>query len=181
LLAVIVRSWFVFTVVLCCILTLVSVAYASKAEPTDVLFALEKSTNANRVIYDVTHDSSAPVRARWEMLAEDGRYEALNSFERNRIYGVKVLNREPGSVSFTFKALPEYPIFVTEIAGEPAAQIQLLGKTRRIRRIFLKLSEGIFPKIKAIEFSLDGSEQVSLLPKREGEWREVETTAMEAR
>ena len=90
-------------------MVLIVMAWPATA-PGEPLLILEKSSNANRVVYEVDPSRPEPVHAFWEMLAEDGHVEELNSFERARIYGVTVSRHDSRGVTFTFKALPEYPV-----------------------------------------------------------------------
>lgn len=133
-------------------------------------FILERSTNANRLVYEADLAKPAPIHPYWEMRAQDGHPEELNSFERNNVYGTKILARDE-NVSFEFKGLPGIPVTLTMEDGHPRAKMFLNGEQRRVIRIFLELSGAVFPKVISIAIEHPGG-KTTLVPGTQGTWRE---------
>lgn len=138
------------------------------------LFVVDRTTNANRLVYEADFDHLEPVRAHWEMRADRGQIENLTPLERTQVYGVKILRRERTEIDFSFRALPEVTFFVAEENGQPVARVELLGERRPVQKIFLHLSGGLFPRVNAIDFEIRGTtpEKISLVHEGGSRWRE---------
>jgi hypothetical protein len=127
------------------------VSTSAYAAPTP-LFTLERSTNANQVVYELRAD--ATIHPYWRMLAQDGHTEELTSFERERAYGVVMLaSPDTALVRFSVKALPAYSLSVTTNppTGQAYATVHLLGNELTLKRIYLHVSGGLIPSVKSID------------------------------
>lgn len=129
------------------------------ADDCPPLFVVERSSNANVVVYEAPRapggvvDPKRPVRGHWRMWAEDGRREELNFVERRLAYGVDVLGPTPGGgVEIALKALPERRIEVRRDGPCPAALTALGGQEALLRRAFVQIaSGGLIPKVAYLE------------------------------
>ncbi len=141
-------------------LTVVSwlAAEPAPACPTE-LFRIERSKNANVVLYESTQradgslDADEPVRASWLMLAEQGQREKLTLMERKFAYGFDVrANAEGPGVLLHLKALKRRVVHVVLAdSGCPAARTTIGGETGVLQRIFVKTTERLVPKVEYIE------------------------------
>src|SRR4051812_27030190 len=78
------------------------------------LFYVQRSPNANTVVYVVHRDDKGkidaanPVEAFWRKFNIDGSKQSLNMIERMMAYGVRVDRVQPGKpTTFSIAALPE--------------------------------------------------------------------------
>lgn len=139
------------------------------------VFILERSTNANRLVYEADLAAESPIHPYWEMRAQDGHREELNSFERNNVYGTKIL-AQGETIRFEFRGLPGVPVTLAKVEGRLQAQMLLGGEACRLKRIFLELTDSLFPKVKTITIEClrdDGQDHATtLFPGSRGNWQE---------
>lgn len=148
-----------------------------KASPYPA-FILERTTNANRVVYEVDPAKHEPVHPYWKMLQADGHTEELTAYERKKIYGVTFLAKSENGSRFSIQALPAYPLTIQDQDG--SVTIRVRGENWRLKKIFLKLAGSLFPELRSVELTctstLDESERhFSLTPAEGGNWKETET------
>jgi len=119
------------------------------------LFRIDRSTNANEVVYAARLaskgglDPDDPLKAEWQMLAEDGHREGLNFLENLVAYGFSV-DEAPGGGAFVvvLKAKKDRPVRLTVKDGCPVAFVTISGKTAILRRIFVQTaSGGLIPEV----------------------------------
>jgi len=129
-----------------------AIGWAAESPCPAHLFRIERSKNANIVVYDANRgpagdlSASQPVVAYWLLNGEGGRREELNAVERDRAYGVEAKPGDtPGTYSLVFKADRKRPLAIRTIAGCPAATGPIGGKDGILRRIFVRSKEGSFP------------------------------------
>jgi hypothetical protein len=124
------------------------------------LFVVERSVNANVVVYEAVRapggvvDPKRPVLGYWLMWAEDGRREELNAIERRLAYGVDVLGSgEGGGVEIAVRALRDRRIDVRTAEACPTARMPIQGRTAALRRVFVQVVRGGFllPKVAYVE------------------------------
>jgi len=165
------------------ILILVQILAFGPTAVAGTLFTLSRSTNKNMVRYDVESntDAKSPISVFWQMLEDDGAIEGLNRFERD-IYGVELVSQESQKLIFKVKALPAYVFTVSK--DRPAkAMLRLLGQEREVNRIFLQVSGGLFPSVKAIEIfcsalTAGGEEKIVLVPNGKDGWTESKSATL---
>ena len=118
------------------------------------LFTLERTLNANQVVYEVNPSNTTnPIHAYWVMLAQDGHLEELTRLERNKAYGTEVISQADGEIKFILKAFSGHPITVrtdpeTKI---PYAVITLASGEKILKDIYLTLSGGLIPGVKKVD------------------------------
>jgi hypothetical protein len=123
------------------------------------LFTIERSKNANLVVYDSRLTASGeldpknPVVVYWLLNAQDGRREELNRVERQRAYGFDI---EPGKDPDTFvlrlKAGEKRPFGIAMREGCPVALDTIGGRPAVLERIFVKEKEGMTLKVDSVDF-----------------------------
>ena len=127
-------------------------AMASECRP---VFVVERSLNANRVVYEAERgeiDPARPMRGHWEMRAEDGRREELTVLENRLAYGVDVLEATPDSVVVVLRALPARRIEIRLSEGCPVAVVPIAGRAAVLQRIFVHLRTGsLVPKVDHVD------------------------------
>lgn len=121
------------------------------------LFAIERSKNANIVVYDVQlqagrYDTREPVSAYWLMKAEKGQREELNLVEKTQAYGFEV-RTEPSGLRMTMKALKERPARLVVAKGCPRAIMTIAEQDAFVGRIYIKTREGSDSAVEFIELS----------------------------
>lgn len=147
-------------------LALLLVLSADRGSCPSELFRIERSKNANIVLYEAKAgrstalDRDEPVTASWLLLATTGKRESLNFFERLFAYGFETRLAPTGeSCSLTLKALKGRIIRVTNRGKCLAAFGVIDGVEAVLQRIFVTAEEhGPAPAVKFIElFGLDAA------------------------
>ncbi len=117
------------------------------AEPCPAhLFVIERSKNANIVVYDANmgptgeFKPSEPLVAYWLLNARQGQREELNALERKHAYGFDVTTGDtPGTYVMAFKASRQRRLLVRMLNGCPVAIAPLGGHDGILHRIFIRL------------------------------------------
>jgi hypothetical protein len=119
------------------------------------LFYLQRSSNANTVVYDarLTRDGrldpERPVEVYWLRYNTNGKRRALNFIERHLAYGVET--RPAGDDAFLVKLVAfskrELKVFVDE-RGKVQATTTIAGRPARLRLLFVEHEkDGLIPTI----------------------------------
>ena len=132
---------------------------AAATRCADELFRIERSLNANVIVYEVVRrpdgdvDPDRPVRASWIMLARRGEREDLNLLERVLAYGFEVRPAEHGrSWWLTLKAEKGRPLRVADVDGCPAALGAIGGREGALRRIYVKADDQrLIPRVEYVD------------------------------
>lgn len=139
------------------------------------LFVVERSVNANVVVYEVARDPGGvvdpkrPVHGHWVMWAEDGHREELNAIERRLAYGIDVLGAGAGGAfEIAVRALRERPIEVRAAEECPTARMPISGRPAVLRRVFVQIARGGFllPKVAYVELHGEDAETKSPVDER---------------
>jgi len=121
------------------------------------LFRLERSTNANVVLYEVNAapagalDPAEPLRPVWLMLAEDGRREELTGLERSFAYGVELRRATADVAVVALKAEPRRAVSIRSHHGCFVAMVAIDGREALLRTIFVEVGGGLFPAVRSVE------------------------------
>ena len=138
-----------------------SVRVASAEGCPEHLFTVERSKNANVVVYDAQRTSSGeldpkrPVTVYWRLNAEKGQRADLNRIERQRAYGfdVDAAKDDPGSYRLVFNAGKKRTFLVRIRDGCAEAIATINGHPAVVTRIFVKSKEeGVMPTVESVEF-----------------------------
>jgi Domain of unknown function (DUF4833) len=140
--------------------------YPMPDEP-DMLFYIQRSTNANTVVYAAKRDangaidSDTPVEGFWRWFNVDGAKKPLNFIERMMAYGVKNSHVAPGRpITFQITSLPERTLTLDmDKDHHPEALIQIGTHTARLVYVYLNVVEGgLMPKVPSLDiFAVDKS------------------------
>jgi len=144
--------------VLFCVLA----ASASRADPAaerQHLFVIERSTNANTVVYDLRLEADGtpprknPIDAYWMRYASSGERMELRWLEKKMAYGVKIKSKvSPAGFDVRLKAFDERLISVRKVNGVYSAIIEIDGAPARLHKVYVATSEkGLIPKVHYIE------------------------------
>jgi hypothetical protein len=125
------------------------------------LFIIDRSTNANELIYEARLDSEGlytkdPVRIYWIMRTKGGVTESLNGFESHSVYGIDVRSAQADLVIFSLKAMSDRPITVHRVEESGAwkvyASMLMLGEECYLDKIFIEVGSGsLFPRVSRIK------------------------------
>ena len=114
------------------------------------LFHIERSKNANIVVYDALVDAGGrldperPLEAHWELLAEEGQRKKLSRIQRKMAYGFKARFVSDNTVSLKMAAdiRREILVQVVGIDGRPSV----------LERIYVKSIEGgLLPSVEYLD------------------------------
>ncbi|MFI5142618.1 MAG: DUF4833 domain-containing protein [Thermoanaerobaculales bacterium] len=131
---------------LCALILAVVSDAAQDAAPTDPnrLFVIERSVNANVVVYDAVRDGRGrldpahPVEVYWLLNADKGQREDLNLIEKAKAYGVEVGASTRDGAQITVKALKDRPIRVRIKGNRPEAIVRIAGHDALLRKVFIQ-------------------------------------------
>ncbi len=123
------------------------------------LFRVERSTNANVVVYQANRtadgelDRLDPVRAEWIMRAEDGRREALTFLERSFAYGFDVETAAPADgIWLTLRAERSRRIRVRFRDGCPRALAVIAGREALLEFVFVDVGgPGLVAAVRGVD------------------------------
>ena len=125
------------------------------------LFYLQRSTNANTVVYDANFSRSGrldrfrPVTVYWLRYATNGEKRALNFFERNLAYGVEseAADDSKGGYLVNLVSLKTRSFRVLrDKAGKVQATMKIGGRLARLCSIYVNVTAGgLFPDVHYID------------------------------
>ncbi len=129
------------------------------------LFRIERSKNANVVLYEAkpghpgTLDADEPITASWLMLAAKGERQSLNFIERSLAYGFEVKPAPSGGFAMVLKALRQRVIHIATRAGCTAAMSTIDGREGVLQRVFVKADDrAVIPPVQYVElFGIDAA------------------------
>ena len=123
------------------------------------LFVIERSKNANIVVYDanrgpVGNFAAEPVVAYWLLNGDNGKREELNVVERERAYGFDISPGDiPGTYAMAFKADRNRRLTIRMLNNCPVATVPIGGKNGILRRMFVQSKEAfLLPKVEYVEY-----------------------------
>lgn len=131
------------------------------------LFVIERSKNANIVVYEARLDdagafvSDAPVVAYWKLNATTGGTEALNMLQK-KAYGFSVKN-DAGQYRMTMVPFKKRPILLIKDGKTVRAQMAIDGVQSWLSKVYVKAKDGVvLPKVEYLEFfgtAVDGGQK----------------------
>ena len=124
------------------------------------LFVIERSKNANIVVYDANRGSagdlatSEPVVAYWLLAGEKGKREELNAVERQRAYGFDIAPGDaPGTFIMAVRADPKRRLTIRMLNGCPVAIAPIGGHDGILHKLFVQSKESpVLPKVEYLAF-----------------------------
>lgn len=122
------------------------------------LFRIERSKNANVVVYEASADAAEPVTASWLLLARHGERERLSFFERLVAYGFEVEPAKGGLPAvLRLKALEARALRLVRRGACLVAVGVIDGAEAVLQRVYVTTDEdGAVPAVRSIElFGVD--------------------------
>jgi len=125
------------------------------------LFYVQRSSNANTVMYDVnlladkTINAEDPVNVYWIRYAENGQRKKLNYIERVLAYGVNCKPFTSNTFLLHFNASSTKEVLITvDAKGQARAEMPINKQKSYLEKIFVTVTEGgwRFPKVNFVEF-----------------------------
>ena len=124
------------------------------------LFVIERSKNANIVVYDANRglggdfSASEPVVAYWLLAGEKGKREQLNVVERERAYGFDIAPGDtPGTFSMAVRADPKRRLTLRILNDCPVVTAPIGGRDGILQKLFVQSKEGFpLPKVEYVAF-----------------------------
>ena len=136
-------------------------ASAGVAHPCpEHLFVIERSKNANIVVYDANRgpggdfSASKPVVAYWLLNGDKGKRQELNVVQWQSAYGFEVKpGNTPGTFAMVFKADRKRPLTIRTLNHCPVLTGSIGGHDGILHKMFVKSNEGtIPPRVEYVEF-----------------------------
>ena len=124
------------------------------------LFVIERSKNANIVVYDANRGPggdfavSEPVVAYWLLAGDKGKREELNVVERERAYGFDIAPGDaPGTFSMAVRADPKRRLTLRLLNDCAVVIASIGGHDGILEKLFVQSKEGLFlPKVEYVAF-----------------------------
>jgi len=130
---------------------------AGSADPTEPLFILQRSRDANEVHYDARLsadgqlDEKDPIDAYWLRKAEDGSRKPLSKIMLIA-YGFEVKAPREGRYPFKLKCFSLRTTTLVRTGGHWRVETTISGQTAFLNRLFVTTDEsGTFPKVLSID------------------------------
>ncbi|MCC7482318.1 MAG: DUF4833 domain-containing protein [Hyphomicrobiales bacterium] len=129
--------------------------YPVPSDPNQIFF-LQRSMNANTIVYaaridsDGTLDRREPIEVFWRRFNDSGEKLPLTFTERNLAFGVntKHLRNENGAYLVTLKAYAGRSAVLRVVNGAPRLEGKIAGQEARLISAFLHLDEsGRIPRV----------------------------------
>lgn len=142
----------------------------------DLLFFLQRTPDANTVIYELNYksagvlDPDAPVKASWIRYSEQGQCKSLSSIEEKFAYGVKCKQIGNDAYEIRLTAYKKLPLYLLKSEKDDKYHIYIEDEGRHLllKRVFVKVNGGSFwfPKVTYIDLITTNSETGIELLKR---------------
>ena len=161
-----------------CLITISIESFASNSsgdrfptppESPNRLFYIQRSSNANAVIYDANLlpnknlNSKNPVHTYWIRYSEKGQKEELSTIQRTLAYGLytnKIVGEDDSYEGYFLAYRKRKFVVKLQPDGTPIALFPINGKMQILKRVFVNVNdEGFMPSVNYIE--LFGKDQVS--------------------
>lgn len=129
----------------------VNVVYPTPPASNERLFYVQRTPNANTIVYDLNLNSDGklnteqPVKAYWLRYADKGQKEELNYIQRKFAYGLNSKALNNGSYDIRFVSYKKFPLTLMK-GGDGKYHIfaSIAQKQVILNRIFVKIEGGSF-------------------------------------
>lgn len=128
-----------------------NVVYPTPPASNERLFYVQRTPNANTIVYDLNLNSDGklnaeqPVKVYWLKYAEKGQKEELNYIQRKFAYGLNTKTQNNGSYDIRFVSYKKFPLTLMK-GGDGKYHIfaSIAQKQVILNRIFVKIEGGSF-------------------------------------
>lgn len=141
-----------------------------------LLFFLQRTPDANTVIYELNYksegviDNEAPIKGSWIRYEEHGKTKALTGIEKKFAYGVKCKPLGNGEYEVRLAAYQKMPMYLLKSETDQKYNMYIKdeGKNLLLKRVFVKVNGGSFwfPKVQYIDLFTTHSETGKEVLKR---------------
>lgn len=151
------KKSYIFIIFLSSMFFLSNISYAQVSRN---LFKIERSKNANIVMYDVFIDENGeinkrnPMDAYWMLYADKGQRQDLSTFDK-KAYGYKVKYNEEGFYNLNLKAV-EDNIELKMVDGDPKAELMINKKPAYLTKVYVSSEDGFLGIPKVSYYTLTG-------------------------
>ncbi len=135
--------------------------FPTPPESPNRLFYIQRSSNANAVIYDANLlpnknlNGKNPVHTYWIRYAEKGQKEELSTMQKTLAYGLytdKIKGQEESFEGYFLAYRKRKFIVKIHSDGTPVALFPINGKMQILKRVFVSVDEsGFMPSVNYIE------------------------------
>lgn len=135
--------------------------FPTPPESPNRLFYIQRSSNANAVIYDANLlpnknlNSKNPVHTYWIRYAEKGQKEELSTMQKTLAYGLytgKIKGQDESYEGYFLAYRKRKFIVKIHSDGTPIALFPINGKMQILKRVFVSVDEsGFMPSVNYIE------------------------------
>ncbi len=142
----------------------------------DLLFFLQRTPDANTVIYRLNYKSDGtvnqenPVKGSWIRYEEQGKYQNLSGIEEKFAYGVKCKALGNNQFEIRLAAYKKMPLYLIKSESDQQYRMYIKdeGKNLLLKRVFVKINGGSFwfPKVQYIDLFTVNSENGAEVLKR---------------
>lgn len=142
----------------------------------DLLFFLQRTPDANTVIYELNYKSDGsinqedPVKGSWIRYEEQGKYQDLTGVEKKFAYGVKCKALGNDQFEIRLVAYKKMPLYLIKSESDQKYRMYIKdeGKNLLLKRVFVKINGGSFwfPKVQYIDLFTVNSESGAEVLKR---------------
>lgn len=178
------KNWLLKVALVLALLALGQLLFAQEPSATnlptpkrkDLLFFLQRTPDANTVIYELNYkddgsvNEEAPVKGSWIRYEEQGRYRDLSGIERKFAYGVKCKALGNDQFEIRLAAYKKMPLYLIKSASDQKYHMYIKdeGKNLLLKRVFVKINGGSywFPKVQYIDLFTVNSENGAEVLKR---------------
>jgi hypothetical protein len=148
--------------------------YPVPPETDSRLFYLQRSTNANTVVYDASLlpngnlNPKRPVEAYWLRYASHGERKALNFIQRKFAYGLNFEKIKENTYKIFLKAYSGREIKVSiDSQGRPIAVIRINKQLAKLKRVYIDVSgSGLWTTVNYIDLLGNSLKDGKLLRER---------------
>ena len=142
----------------------------------DLLFFLQRTPDANTVIYEMNYksdgsvDCESPVKGSWIRYAENGKAKELTPLEKKFGYGVKCKSLGKDAFEIRLAAYQKMALYLLKSEEDQKYRVYIKegGKNLLLKRVFVKVNGGSFwfPKVIYIDLFTTNTEDGMEILKR---------------
>lgn len=139
--------------------------YPTPPSETNRLFYLQRTPNANTIVYDLNTDehgkldADEPVKVYWIRYAERGQKQDLNYIQRKFAYGLTATALNNGNYDIRFVSYKKFPLTLMRANDGKYHIFAFISKKQvMLHRIFVKIEGGSFWIPNVLYVELEGTD-----------------------
>lgn len=141
--------------------------YPNPPENANRLFYVQRSPNANTIVYDVNEkngkpDAESPIHIYWVRLSAKGEHEELTYIQRKFAYGLNFREMNPDQFDVRFVSYKKFPMTLMKgTDGKFHIFATIDQKQMILSRIFVKIVGGSFWLPNVLYVEMKGTDPVT--------------------